>query len=163
MNGRPPWLPGVISTDGVWEQVLARLYAVFVRDFKQGKPSFQGLPVFWDRRILPGDTHEEGFWHLITKENAPGGDRLLDPPRAERLPWCSPTLQNSKNVEVKVWNYEEQHGRVRTYVWLENFDYLVILQQRKVGARQAAFLITAYHVGGDSTRRSLQRKYSNRI
>ena len=34
-----------------------------------GKPTFDGLPVWWDRRHEDGDPHEEGFWHLITKDD----------------------------------------------------------------------------------------------
>ena len=31
---KPQWLPEMVSTNGSWDDVLARLYAIFVRDFK---------------------------------------------------------------------------------------------------------------------------------
>jgi hypothetical protein len=159
----PPWLPPIVSTNGGWEEVLTRLYAIFDRDFKQGKPEFQGRIVFWDNRIPPGEKYEEGFWHLITKKEYHTGDRLLDPPRAERLPWCAPTIQHSDDGTIKVWDYTEGTGRVRTYVWLEDSDYLVILEKKKGRTREIAFLVTAYYVDGEGTRRSLKRKYASRF
>lgn len=57
----PEWLPEQIDTNGSWDEILARLYEIFDHDFKQGKPHYDGVPVSWDRRLLDGDPHEEGF------------------------------------------------------------------------------------------------------
>jgi len=86
MTKKPDWLPEIVSVDGEWDQVLARLYNIFDTDFKQTKRFFEGRPVWWDRRILAGNHYEEGFWHLITKTDQSTNERLLDPRRAERLP-----------------------------------------------------------------------------
>ena len=133
-------------------------------DIRQGDLSLEGRPVWWDRRILPGGRYEEGFWHLITREPKPGEERLFDPRRAERLPWCAPTVRNVGDAEVRVWDYEEGSGVVRTYVWLHGFDYLLIFQKRvlKGSGRQIAFLITAFYVDGEYSRKTLERKYSQR-
>ena len=164
MSEMPPWLPPLISTNGNWHEVLTRLYAIFDTDFKKGRPEFQGRIVFWDNRILPGEKYEEGFWHLITRRDAQTGDRLLDPPRAEKVPWCAPTIRHTDDIVVRVWDYPEGTGKVRTYVWLENSGYLVILEKRKGRtAKGLAFLVTAYHVDGEDTRRSLKRKYERRL
>lgn len=64
---------------------------------------------------------------------------------------------------VKVWDYEEGSGKIRTYLWLESLDYVVILEkQRKGKKREAAFLVTTFHLDGESTRRSMRRKYERR-
>lgn len=160
----PDWLPAIASVSGEWEQVLARLYSIFNRDFRQTSCRFENCPVWWDQRKLDGSPYEEGFWHLITKIDYKRKERLLDPRRAERLPWCKPTMVNSNAPEVRVWSYEEAKGKIRTYLWLENWDYVVVLEKRQLrGGRNIAFLITAYYVEGESTRRSLRRKYESRI
>ncbi len=162
MTHKPAWLPELVSVNGEWNQVLARLYRIFVADFKQTERIFEGQPVWWDRRILPSDRYEEGFWHLITKTDPDSNERLLDPRRAERLPWCGPTISHFQDSTVKVWDFREPSKRLRTYVWLEGWDYVIVLEKRQQRIGQVAYLITAFHVGGDSTRKSLQSKYERR-
>ena len=159
----PSWLPEIVPVDGEWKQVLAALYAIFDSDFKQTKRCFQHRPVWWNRRVLPGDMYEEGFWHLIMKQDENTNARLFDPRRAERLPWCGPTISNSHDGEVMVWDCIEGSGRLRTYIWLQYWDYVVILEKRQQRVGEVAFLITAFYVDGDSKRRDLQRKYEKRI
>jgi len=159
MKEKPDWLPAIVSIDGVWELVLSRLYPIFDRDFKQLKPMFSAMQVWWDRRVLGGERYEEGFWHLISRYEKETGERLLDARRAERLPWCCPTLINARDNAVKVWDYKEGSGRMRTYVWLEDWDYVVILEKREHRIGKIAFLITAFHVDGKSRRKNLERKY----
>jgi hypothetical protein len=163
MSKGPEWLPPIVSVNGIWEEVLSRLYRIFESDFKQGKPRFGYMPVWWETRILVGEKYEEGFWHLISKDDKKTKERLFDPRRAERLPWCSPTIKNKDDQVAKVWEYREAKGRIRTYLWLESFDYVVILEKRKQKIGMVAFLITAFYVDGESRKRSLTSKYSKRI
>jgi len=163
MSKPPDWLPPLVSVGGEWQQVLARLYAIFDTDFKQTLRSFQGQPVWWDRRILAGESYEEGFWHLITKIDPARSERLLDPRRAERLPWCAPTICNAGDQIVKVWDFKEANGRIRTYLWLEALDYVIILEKRRQRSGIVAFLITAFYVEGESKRRNLRAKHEERI
>jgi hypothetical protein len=162
MSKKPDWLPEMVSTNGVWEEVLSRLYKIFDRDFNQLKPIFDKMQVWWDRCVLEGDQYEEGFWHLISYYEKETGERLLDPRRAERLPWCCPTLINAQDSAVRVWDYKEGRGRIRTYVWLESWDYVVILEKQKRRIGKIAFLITAFHVDGKSRLKNLERKYLNK-
>lgn len=157
----PIWLPHIVSVDGQWERVLAMLYSIFEHDFINSTPHFDGRTILWDNRILDGK-YEEGFWHLITRDDHETGDRLFDVPRAERLPWTAPILVNSDDPAIKVWNYREGRGRLRTYLWLDQLDYVIILEIRSQRRGDVAFLFTAYHVDGASTRRGLQNKYQNR-
>lgn len=159
----PDWLPDLIDTNGSWDEILGRLYGVFERDFKHGSPSFNGPPIWWDRRCLDGDPHEEGFWHLVTRDEKTTGDRLLDTPRAQRFAWCRAVIDNSDQADVLVFDYEEGHGKVRTYLWGHQFDYVVILEKRlKKGKAVAYSLVTAFCLDGPSRRRDMQRKYDYR-
>jgi len=159
----PDWLPEIVAIDGAWEVVISILYRIFESDFIETKRRFQGLPVWWDRKCLAGECYEEGFWHLITKVDGEPGERLFQPRRAERLPWCGPAISNSTHEAVIVWDYMEgKRGRLRTYVWLENLDYVVILERQEKRKGQIAFLVTAFYVEGSSGRRNLEKKYDKR-
>lgn len=163
MTEKPHWLPAMLDlTDKAKEESLPILYEVFTRDLKKNRPSFHGLPVWWNRRVLPGQRYEEGFWHLISKEGQDTVNRRLDLPRAERLPWCKPTITYPDENPVKVWDYLERRHRLRTYVWLENWDYCIVLERRDQSGNQVAWLITAFHVDGPSRRRNLRRKFDRR-
>lgn len=162
MNTYPAWLPLLLELSGEWEDIIVCLYEVFETDFIRGRPTFERYPVWWDRRILPGDTYEEGFWHLITKDDPITKERLPDWPRAKRLPWCAPTIRNSKDIIVKDFDYLESNGKIRTYLWLENLDFAVILEKRQKRWGWIAFLITAFYIDGESRRRYIRCKYNNR-
>jgi len=158
----PQWLPPMASIDGEWQKVLTMLYRIFEHDFRKASPTFEGRPVWWDRRVLGDEEYEEGFWHLISRLDATTQTRLLDPRRAERLPWCAPTLTNSRDRTVTVWDYEEPNGRARTYLWLRDWDYVIVLEKRSQRLGEIAFLVTAYHVDGESRRRNLSARYAKR-
>ena len=145
----------MLDTNGDWEDVLERLYAVYKADFIDSECSCQGFLVLRNRRILDRDC-EETFWHLTTKDQY--GDRLFDPRRSERLPWCRPIMTNCNDTRVATWKYAERKGKTRLYLWLIRLDYVIVLALR----RDKLFLVTAYHVDGDSTRRNLNRKLRNR-
>lgn len=162
MANTPSWLPSIISIEGAWEEILERLYSIFRTDFINGKPKLNNSIVWWDKRVVERDCYEEGFWHLISKDNDLTNERLFDPRRAERLPWCRPTIDHFNDVAVKFWDYKTSRSKIETYLWLEDFDYVIIFQKRKQGIGTVYFLLTAYYVEGESTRRNLRRKYENR-
>ena len=163
MTEKPWWLPPKLDLTGKVEQeCLPILYAVFEKDFKNTELLFCGLPIWWDQKVLPGQRHEEGFWHLISREEGDTANRRLDPPRTEMLPWCRPSIIYSAESSIKVWDYIERQRRLRTYVWLEHWDYCVILERRNQRQGQIAWLITAFHVDGPSKKRNLQRKFQSR-
>lgn len=162
MSERPHWLPERLVLDGTWEKTLTRLFAVFERDFIHTKRMLGNREVWWDRRKLDGK-YDEGFWHIISEKDHATQERVPDFPRAERLPWCGPTISNDQDLAVKSWDYREGNGRIRTYLWLENWDYVVVLEKRPHRLGEIAFLITAYHVSGDSTHRKLKRHFDARV
>lgn len=158
----PEWLPNMIAVDGEWEKVVEALYTIFSDDMVAGKPKLDNCHVWWDRRVLEGDKYEEGFWHLISKDDNETRERLFDSRRAERLPWCRPCIDNFRDRALKFWNYRISENRIETYLWLEEFDYVVIFQKKSHRIGTVYFLLTAYYVEGDTTRRRLRRKYENR-
>lgn len=157
------WLPPMLELSGTWDEIVNNLYTIFEQDFKQGKPRFQHYLVWWDKRILSGQHYEEGFWHLISRDDKNSGERNPDFRRAERLPWCAPVIINSENSAIRLWDYREGRGQIRTYIWLENCDYCVILEKLKKYRQAAAMLVTAFHVDGPSQRRSLRTKLGKAI
>lgn len=159
MSVEPPgWLPEQALTDGDFDQVISALHRIFIADFVGGQPHFGQMPVWWNQTL--GDrNYENGFWHLVTRTDQSSGDRLFDPPRARRLPWCAPTIEHSEDVAVRVWDYTEGSGRCRTYVWLYELDYCVVIEKRTQRRGPVAFLITAYAVDGEQTRKQLRDRY----
>ncbi len=159
----PPWLPGLIDINGQWDETVRRLYAVFDRDIVAGRPRFRGQPVWHDRRLLD-DARPEGFWHLITKDDRDTGERLLDPRRAERIGWCGAIIANSADPAITVSDYREGNGRIRTYLWLRDSDYVVILERVvRRGRVVAHLLVTSYYLDGSSGRRSMERRLAQRL
>lgn len=157
----PEWLPEMVNVNGEPQNAFAMLYRIFDADFRRSGRQFLTMPVWWDRHVID-PPYEEGFWHLITRKDRGSGDRLLDFRRAERLPWCAPTITNCRDGCVKVWDYEEDDGRIRTYVWLASHDYVVILEKKAKRLGTVAFLVTAFHIDGKQKREDLERKYRKR-
>ena len=62
---------------------------------------------------------------------------------------------------LKVFDYD--HGTkdigVRRYIWLAEYDYVLILQKKK----KALFWVTAYYVDSDGGRKDLSRRYEKRL
>jgi hypothetical protein len=158
----PAWLPPILSVDGDWNETLQELYEVFCDSIKNGNLRYGSLLVWWDRTILPGDSYEEGFWHVIQATDRSDGYRKLDPRRAEKLTWLSPMIQNCSQAEVSCWVDAEGSKWPRTFLWLEEFDYMVVLEKRKVTfkgqKRDIMRLITAYCTDDPRTREKLKRR-----
>jgi hypothetical protein len=152
----PPFLPPMLILDGEWDETLDMLYSVFAHDFIDSTPSFHGMRVLCDRSAGDRDL-PNGFWHLVTKLNE--SERLVDFRRAERLPWARPIIENDHEPVIRTWDYEEGNKTVRTYLWLEQYGYVIVLQKKG----RIAFVVTAYYVEGSSTRRRLLSKYEHRL
>jgi hypothetical protein len=158
----PDFLPLILDLNGTWEEILGRLYNVFCCDFKNGSVYHCGLRIIYNSAILPdGYGKEEGFWHVVSRKDRNSGDRLIDYRRAERLPWARPTMESPKKSEIKVFDYD--HGKkdvgVRRYIWLVEYDYVLIFQKKK----NVLFWITAYYVDLNREREDLSKRYEKRL
>ena len=155
----PDFLPPILNLEGAWDEILEMLYSVFSTDFKQNAAKHCGLNVRYDIRILPdGLGKEEGFWHVISK--GPTTQRLIDFRRGERLPWARPMMESGQRSELRVFDYD--HGPrdkgIRRYIWLKDFDYALVLQQKK----NTFFWITAFYTSSNG-RKDLKRRYEGRL
>lgn len=160
MSYIPDFLPPFANLDGRLEVMYDRLYAIFTHDFKEVPPVHQGKPVCFDTRILSdGQGKEEGFWAALCGHGSKSD--LLDIERAKRLPWCKPLIESLSRSEILFFDYFEGSSDkgIRRYIWLKDYDYVVILQQNKT----LYALVTAYYVKEKGYRKTLQRKYENRL
>ncbi len=69
-------------------------------------------------------------------------------------------IENSQQSEILAWDYREGGGKINTYVWLKDYDFVVIMKKYPNGNRR---LITSFYVDKDYKRRDFDRKYANRI
>lgn len=156
----PEWLPPLICLSdygGDWECYEEVLYALFRKDFIDSKPDLSRLQV----EIAYNPLHKGkcfSFWH-VTSEGSVENQRTPDFRRCERICWIRPMIENPDDPAIKIWDYREAPKKVRTYIWLKDFDYVVVLEKRS----KAYFLVTAFCVSGNSTRSKLQRKYEQRL
>lgn len=164
----PDWLPDIINVNGDPNDIFTTLYSVFQRDIQHGLLTFQGLPLVWNTGIRndgfgDGKGYPEGFWHLIERKNQKTNIREFDPRRAERLPWFSPTILNILSEEIQYFEYLEGDGKINTYVWLKNYDYIIILRKQKRSRGDVMMIMSAYHLDGDSSRRRIHQKWLRRV
>ena len=163
-SSTPLFLPPILDLRGEREPVLSLLYSIFCEDFKKKEVFCNCIKVVYDNQIKQdGEDKEEGFWHIITKDY--NGERLIDFKRAEKLPWAKPLLCNINDSTVKHWRYNEgaKNKGIRFYIWLENHNYVIILQEKhKRNSLPCLFLITGFHVE-EKKREELYKKYNKRI
>jgi Protein of unknown function (DUF3800) len=98
---------------------------------------------------------------VVTRTDPSTGERIPDFRRAERLKWCLPVIKNYNTPEVTFWKYDHGNKSIRTYLWLKEHDYVVVMEERE--KRGHAFLNTAFHVDGPSVRRSLEKKFEKKL
>lgn len=135
---------------------IASIRAVFNRDFVEGP-----VITFYKLPILPRPTEdsspiEQLFWHLTTVEvDNRVKKRAFDTNRALRIHWIKHHLitrvHNTLYFKVKDEN--------RVYILDQDEKYLVVLDPSR--AKNAFYLLTAFHLG-DSGFRKVLKKYEKR-
>jgi hypothetical protein len=158
MTALPAWLPEMFPVNPWNEWTFEQLYTLFRRDFIENRPRYRQFSVWFFPDMDNGK--KLIFWHLTHREDKKVGERFPDFRRSERLPWARPMLENSDEPEVLDWDYEEGDGSTKTYVWLKDYDYLMILKKYPDDARR---IITAHWIEYPHKRRKLMKKYQNRI
>lgn len=140
MSDRPAWLPEELhygDYHGDWERFLSDVYAVFERDFKQSKPSYQGRLIIFDSKIE--NAKEAAFWHIIQREDPKSHEKVPDLRRCERMPWPRPMIEHPADSAISVWE-NIRNKQTRVLIWLEQLDYLVVLARMP----KVTILVTAY-------------------
>ncbi len=174
----PKWLPEMAQVSP-WchsgtGDTYEMLYRIFCRDIKNHDLKY-GRHTVWIFNDLE-DGRETLFWHLTSREQKARrvprrkrkfydvdeipAQRLPDPRRSERLPWVKPLIENAEKSEVLAWDYEEGNGSIKTYSWLKDLDFVVIMKKYPDGKRR---LITAFYVDSEYKRRDFENKYKKRI
>lgn len=155
---RPEWLPDLFQVNPWTSIIYEELYCLFRKDFIESQPNYEGLTVWFFPEKKNGK--ELVFWHLTTRDDKDAGERLPDLRRCERFPWIRPMLDQVGCPEELAWDYEEGDGTIKTYVWLDEYDFVVILKKYPDGGRR---LITSFWVEYGHKKRSLRKKYENRL
>ena len=159
----PAWLPPMIEVMPWHGGTYDELYAVFVRDLRQGKLTYLGFNV-WFYPDTEDDGKEAIFWHLTSRfdycENPPV--RLPDPRRCERLSWVRPMILRCPCAtgDLLNWDHEEGGGAIKTYVWVHLHDFVIIMKKLGDGRRR---LITSFHLDDDHERKKMQKKWDRRL
>lgn len=158
MTSKPEWLPDMFQVNPWTGNTYELLYNIFQTDFVNSQPCYRGNTVWFFPEKEDGK--EVVFWHLTSRKDNNTGERLPDLRRSERLPWARPMLDYPDKPEVLDWDYEEDDGTVKTYIWLKDYDYLIVLKKYRNGGRR---LITSFWIEYQNFRKKLEKKYEQRI
>ena len=108
------------------------------------------------------DNKASSYWH-ITHEGEVESERIFAARRCERIAWVRAIIENVTDPAIKIWDYKEGNGKIRTYIWLEDYDYVVVLEKKSRKQNiYFYFLVTAFYIDGNSTQRKLHNKYDKR-
>ena len=154
----PEWLQELFQVTPWQHDTFDKLYQLFEQNFKASQPVYDGHTVWFFPEMEDGK--EKIFWHLTSRDDKEAGDRLPDLRRSERLPWVRQMLRHSYKPEILAWDHAEGDGTVKTYVWLENYDFVVIMKRYADGRRR---LVTSFWVEYGNTKDKLRKKYVRRI
>lgn len=155
MSNPPDWLPEALryaDFGGDYEKFFATVYRIFERDFKQSRPNYGGRPVTYDSGIQDGK--ELAFWHITSRKDNATGERVPNFRRCERVAWPKAIVDHSDDNVLKVWR-NTRGGKTRILLWLEELDYLVVLEERP----GVVTLVTAYCTDEDNRRRQLKKEW----
>lgn len=153
---QPEWLPRKVNLNGTLESDYRNLNDIYLNDIVGELLEVEGVPVRYDGALdLAYPPYTKGFTHLVTREIKSRHSKLklrvFDHKRAEKLNWVAPILRNYKNPCVSCFWFDFPRGMViekRLAVWLEEWDYILILRWASV-AQHEKILLTAYHVDGE--------------
>lgn len=159
MNPMPDWLEPLARLedfDGNVEAYIAHLFSIFTRDFITTTPTFRGKSILHDKTDDGGKP--QAFTHITTEENRQTKQRELCLRRCERIAWIKAVVENADDPRVLMWEKEQKTSRrraTRTFLFLEDKDFLVILQEIKWGH----YLITAIYVDNPNQKRKHLKAY----
>ena len=158
MTELPHWLPELLLFEdygGCWQRYEDEVYSQFYGDFIESRPVFQEMPVYVKRFLEKGK--ERGFWHLV-QQGPVEEERIPDIRRCERIGWVRSIIEHADDPIVKKWP-KKIGSKKRCILWLEEVDYLVVLEKRK----RAWILWTAYCVTQPHQKRKLQKEYEESL
>jgi len=161
-TGLPAWLPPMLTVMPWQSDTYEALYAVFCRDLRRGDLSYLGFNV-WFYPNTEEDGKEAIFWHLTSRL-----DKSQDPPvrlpdlrRSERLNWIRPMIFRCPcgAGDLLDWDHLEGDGAIKTYIWIQQHDFVIILKKLPDGRRR---LITSCHLDNHE-REKMRKKWERRL
>ncbi len=75
------------------------------------------------------------------------------------VPHISRLIEHPSESEVLAWDYEEGDQTIKTYAWIKDYDFVVIMKKYPDEKRR---LITSFYID-TYKRKNFERKYANRI
>jgi len=160
---QPAWLPALVEFDGDWNRLsvyVDDVYACFCEDFVQRRPPpFRGSRVSL-RRFPELDGKSASFWHLVTEGNVEE-NRYPVIPRCERIRWPRAVLEHVEtDPELLIWK-SRRGTEQRLVIALRDFDYVVVLQERRDSKDGHVFflLLTAYPVEQTHRKNKFKKEY----
>jgi hypothetical protein len=160
MPPSPDWLEPIVELkdfDGDPTVYIEHLFSIFTHDFIESTPQFRGNRVFYDNHDDGGKPN--AFVHITTEENRETRSRELCLRRCERITWIRAIIENSDDPAVLMWDKEQKTGKgwkMRTYLFLEPEDFLVVLEQKTRGH----YMITAIYVDNPNQKRKHLKAYN---
>ena len=148
------------------------LYEYFCEDFIDVKTYLNKSIYINPKSHKKDDGKELVFWHLTTRETKVQKkvgnrwivekERLTDYRRAERLLWIKLIIENHFIDDIKMFYHKETNIKkdIRLYLWLEEYDFVVILQ--KLG-KSSSYLVTSFYIDRDGKRKEYKKRYNNYI
>lgn len=141
-----------------------RAYKVFKDEIIDGNLIFKGKEVK-TREFPVVDNKVQSFFHIISEENKKGIKvRLYKPERIRRIPYISEMIKNYNECQncndicskIKIWVAPYKGKIFRTKIFLEDEDYIIILEERK----DYYLLISAYVVDRPDRKKDLLKEYN---
>lgn len=141
------------------DEKVVLAYDVFKRDFIKTK-LYLAQKIYINPQIHKKQNGKEKiFWHITTRENARSKQREFDEQRASRIGWIKEIIDNYTHQEIKMFYHREKRD-IRLYLWLYNYDFVVILQ--KLG-KSSSFLVTSFYIDKGYNKKIYQTRYEEYI
>jgi hypothetical protein len=147
------WLPDLVKYNGKtsFDEYYEAVYTYFKNDFVDSRPIFKGKNV--GLQIEPKvNGKEQTFHHITTEGDEP--NRKISSSRCERIRWNKAIIE-SDWVGLKIWTTKYPKNQLRTIIWFEQMDYMVVLRE----AKGYYVFITAYPIDKEHTKRKLTKLY----
>jgi hypothetical protein len=158
-SSTPDWLEPLTKLEdfgGDPVKYIDHIFSLFKRDFISTTPLYKGKKVFYDKKDDNGKPAT--FVHITTEESMTSKERNLCLRRCERITWIKAIIEHASDPIVLVWEKEQKTSRrkaIRTYLFLEQEDFLVILQEIKYGH----YMITAIYVDNPNQKKKHLKAY----
>lgn len=141
-----------------------RAYNIYKKEIVDSILNFKGKKVI-TREYPIEDGKVQSFFHIISEQNKNGLKiRLYKNERVKFIPYISEIIKNYYKCEnciescskIKVWSAPYKNKIYRTKLYLEDEDYIIILEERK----EYYLLISAYVVDRLDRKEDLLKEYN---